>query len=164
MLIAVTGDTHHGDKTKNLPSLLFEGLEKEKPDLILHTGDVTSHELLERLEEFAPVIAVRGNADHLNLPEERVIDAEEAKIGLLHGHQFLSLNAQFLTLKALDMGVDVLVFGHTHRFYYDTYSVHGNRVVLLNPGSPTFPRMDSPGFALLEVNGGSVRVERIRFW
>lgn len=164
LLIAVTSDTHHGDKTSNLPSLLLKELEKRKPDLILHAGDITSPELLERLEEFAPTIAVRGNADHLRLPEEEVVEAGDVRIGLLHGHQFFSLNAQFLTLKALDMGVDVLIFGHTHRFYQDTYSIHGQRVILLNPGSPTFPRMDSPGFALLRLDGKSVRVERITFW
>jgi putative phosphoesterase len=164
LLIAVTSDTHHGDKTNNLPSLLLKELNKRKLDLILHAGDVTSPELLERLEEFAPTIAVRGNADHLHLPEEQVVDVEDVRIGLLHGHHFFSLNAQFLTLKALDMGVDVLIFGHTHRFYHDTYSLHGNQVVLLNPGSPTFPRMDSAGFALLDVRGEKVRVERVTFW
>ncbi|ASJ10160.1 3',5'-cyclic-nucleotide phosphodiesterase [Thermococcus sp. P6] len=164
MLIAVTGDTHYGDKTKNLPLPLFESLERKGPDMILHTGDVTSGELLERLEGFAPVVAVRGNADHLDLPGERVIDAEDIRIGLLHGHEFFSLNSDFLALKALDMGVDVLVFGHTHRFYHDVVSVHGRRVVLLNPGSPTFPRMDSPGLAFLEVRGESVRIKRVRFW
>ncbi|WP_148883474.1 YfcE family phosphodiesterase [Thermococcus aciditolerans] len=164
MLIAVTSDTHYGDKTRNPLSLLFQHLEERTPDLILHAGDVTSHELLEELERFAPVIAVRGNADHLNLPEERVVDAADIGIGLLHGHRFFSLNAQFLTLKALDMGVDVLIFGHTHRFYHDTYSIHGKRVVLLNPGSPTFPRMDSAGFAFLEIKGENIRVERITFW
>ena len=164
MLVAVTGDTHHGDKTGNLPSLLFEHLKKRRPDLILHAGDVTSAELLEELERFAPTIAVRGNADHLRLPEEEVVEAEEVRIGLIHGHQFFSLNAQFLTLKALDMDVDVLVFGHTHRFYHDTYSFHGQKVVLLNPGSPTFPRMDRAGFVFLEIAGEKLRVERITFW
>ncbi|WP_188202483.1 YfcE family phosphodiesterase [Thermococcus camini] len=164
MLIAVTSDTHYGDKTRNPPSLLFQHLEEKNPDLILHAGDVTSHELLEELERFAPVVAVRGNADYLNLPEERVIDVDNVVIGLLHGPQFFSLNAQFLTLKALDMGVDLLIFGHTHRFYHDTYSIHGKRVVLLNPGSPTFPRMDSPGFVFLEIKGENIRVERITFW
>ena len=164
MLLAVTSDTHHGDKTSNLPSLLLKELEKRKPDLILHAGDVTSSELLERLEAFAPTIAVKGNADHLGLPEEEIVEVGNLRIGLLHGHQFFSLNSQFLTLKALDMDVDALIFGHTHRFYHDTYSVHGRRVILLNPGSPTFPRMDSAGFALLKVNGESVRVERVTFW
>ena len=164
MIIAVTSDTHHGDKTNNLPSLLLRELEKRRPDLILHAGDVTSPELLEALEEFAPTIAVRGNADHLNLPEEKVLEAGDVRIGLLHGHQFFSLNSQFLTLKALDMGVDVLIFGHTHRFYHEAYSLHGEKVALLNPGSPTFPRMDSAGFVLLHVDGENVRVERIAFW
>ncbi|MCD6372797.1 MAG: metallophosphoesterase [Thermococcus sp.] len=164
MLIAVVSDTHYGDKTRNPPSNLFRHLEKRKPDLVIHAGDVTSHELLEELERFAPVVAVRGNADHLSLPEERVIDAEDVRIAVLHGHQFFLLNSQFLTLKALDMEADVLIFGHTHRFYHDTHSIHGRRVVLLNPGSPTFPRMDSAGFAFLEVAGESIRVERVRFW
>ena len=164
MLIAVTSDTHHGDKTRNFPSLLLRELEKKEPGLILHAGDVTSAELLEKLEEFAPTVAVRGNADHLRLPEEHVLEVDDVRIGLLHGHQFFSLNTQFLTLKALDMGVDVLIFGHTHRFYHDSYSIHGQRVLLLNPGSPTFPRMDSAGFALLDVDGESVRIERISFW
>ncbi len=164
MLLAVTSDTHHGDKTSNLPSLLLKELEKRKPDLILHAGDVTSAELLERLESIAPTIAVKGNADHLGLPEEEMVDTGNVRIGLLHGHQFFSLNAQFLTLKALDMGVDVLIFGHTHRFYHEAYSLHGERVTLLNPGSPTFPRMDRPGFALLKTGENTMGVERITFW
>jgi putative phosphoesterase len=163
LLVAVTSDTHHGDKTKNLPSLLLNELEARKPDLILHAGDVTSAQLLERLEEIAPTIAVKGNADHLNLPEEEIVEIGDFKVGILHGHQLFSLNAHFLTLKALDIGVDVLVFGHTHRFYHDTYSLYGRGVVLLNPGSPTFPRMDRAGFALLWVEK-EIRVERITFW
>lgn len=164
MLIALTSDTHYGDKTRNLPLLLLDELGKREPDMILHAGDVTHPGLLEVLEEIAPTLAVRGNADCLNLPEERVVEAEDVRIGLIHGHQFLSLNAQFLTLKALDMGVDVLVFGHTHRFYHDTYSIHGQRVTLLNPGSPTFPRMDSPGFVLLRVEDERTSFERIKLW
>jgi len=164
LLVAVTSDTHYGDKTRNMPSPLFESLKKEEPDLILHAGDVTSPELLEKLEEIAPTIAVRGNADHLNLPEEKIVEAGDVLIGIIHGHQFFSLNAQFLTLKALDMGVDLLVFGHTHRFYHDSYSIHGRRAVLLNPGSPTFPRMDSAGFAFVEVSGENINVRRIKFW
>ena len=164
MLIAVVSDTHYGDKTVNLPSTLFDVLTKKGPDLILHAGDVTSSELLERLEEFAPVLAVRGNADHLNLPEEKLLEVGDIQIGLLHGHQFISLNPQFLMYKALDMGVDVLIFGHTHRFYSDVASSYGSRVLLLNPGSPTFPRMDTAGFALLRIHGAEPYVERVTLW
>lgn len=162
--LAVISDTHYGDKTRNLPTFLFGHLEKVKPELVLHAGDVTDPELLERIEKVAPVLAVRGNADRLNLPEEEVVEVGALRIGLIHGHQLFSLNAHFLTLKALDMGVDVLVFGHTHRFYHEMHSLHGRRVVLINPGSPVFPRMDSPGFAVLNVSGENVSVKRITFW
>jgi putative phosphoesterase len=162
-IVAVISDTHYGDKTKSLSPILFEYLEKVRPELILHAGDIKDPELLELLEGIAPAIAVRGNVDSLNLPEERTVDVGDFEIGMIHGHQFISLNAHFLTLKALEMGVDVLIFGHTHRFYYDTYSLHGKRVVLLNPGSPTFPRLDSSGFAVLRI-GKEVSVERITFW
>lgn len=90
MKVAVVSDTHYGDKTRNLPTLLFEHLMKIQPELILHAGDITSPELLEKLEEIAPTLAVRGNVDRLNLPEEEVVEAEDVKIGMIHGHQLLS--------------------------------------------------------------------------
>ncbi|WP_010480155.1 YfcE family phosphodiesterase [Thermococcus zilligii] len=164
MKLAVVSDTHYGDKTKNLPFFLFNDLKKISPDMILHAGDITSPELLEKLEEIAPTLAVRGNTDRVNLPEERVERFGDVSLGMVHGHHFISLNAHFLTLKALEMGADVLVFGHTHRFYYDTYSLHGRIVHLLNPGSPLFPRFDSSGFAVLEIAGENISVRRIEFW
>ncbi|MDV3104031.1 metallophosphoesterase [Thermococcus waiotapuensis] len=164
MKLAVVSDTHYGDKTKNLPFFLFDHLKKISPDVILHAGDITAPELLEKLEEISPTLAVRGNTDRMNLPEERVERFGDFSLGMIHGHQFISLNAHFLTLKALEMGADVLVFGHTHRFYYDTYSLHGRIVHLLNPGSPVFPRLDSSGFAVLEMAGENISVRRIEFW
>ncbi|NJE49956.1 metallophosphoesterase [Thermococcus sp. 9N3] len=162
-MIAVLSDTHVGDKAKALPIPLLEKLEEINPELILHAGDVTSSEVLETLEEIAPVIAVRGNVDHLSLPEEETVEVEGMRIGVIHGHQLLSLNAQFLSLKALDMEVDLLVFGHTHRFYFDSFSVYGRRVYLLNPGSPTFPRWDEAGFAVLKP-GEEPTVRRVKLW
>ncbi|WP_297488863.1 metallophosphoesterase [Thermococcus sp.] len=160
MKLAVVSDTHVGDRLRCLPSPLLSSLEAEKPDLILHAGDVASAEALEVLEDIAPTVAVRGNADRLHLPEEETVAAGDFRIGIIHGHQLFSLNAQSLTLKALEMGVDVLIFGHTHRYYYDSYSLHGRRVTLLNPGSPTFPRFEGPGFAVLKV-GGEIEVRRV---
>ena len=162
-MIAVLSDTHVGDRAKALPLPLLEKLREIRPELILHAGDITSPEVLETLEEIAPTVAVRGNVDHLNLPEEETIEVKGLRIGLIHGHQILSLNAQFLTLKALDMGVDFLVFGHTHRFYFDSFSLYGKRVYLLNPGSPTFPRWDEPGFAVIKP-GEEPAVKRIKLW
>ncbi|WP_342764691.1 metallophosphoesterase [Thermococcus sp. Bubb.Bath] len=164
LLVAVVSDTHVGDKAKSLPIPFLNKLRASSPDLILHAGDITSHTVLEELEEITPVVAVRGNVDHLHLPEEKVVEVGDVSIGMVHGHQFFSLNSHFLALKAMDMGVDVLVFGHTHRFYFEPLSLHGRRVYLLNPGSPMFPRYDSPGFALLRTDGKEVDVRRIELW
>jgi len=161
--IAVLSDTHVGDKARALPPVLIEKMHNAEPELILHAGDVTAPIVLETLEEIAPVLAVRGNVDYLGLPEEEKIEADQIRIGMIHGHQLLSLNAQFLTLKALDMDVDLLVFGHTHRFYFDSFSLYGKRVYLLNPGSPTFPRWDDAGFVLLRT-GEELLVKRIKLW
>ena len=163
MRIAVLSDTHVGDKARALPPVLIEKMRNAEPELILHAGDVTDPAVLEALEEIAPVLAVRGNVDYLGLPEEEKIEADQIRIGVIHGHQLLSLNAQFLTLKALDMDVDLLVFGHTHRFYFDSFSLYGKRVYLLNPGSPTFPRWDDAGFVLLRT-GEELLVKRIKLW
>jgi len=161
--VAVLSDTHVGDKARALPPVLIEKMRNAEPELILHAGDVTDPSVLETLEEIAPVVAVRGNVDYLHLPEEETVEIDRIRIGLIHGHQLLSLNAQFLTLKALDMGVDLLVFGHTHRFYFDTFSLYGRKVYLLNPGSPTFPRWDNAGFVLLRT-GEEILVKRIKLW
>jgi len=162
-MIVVLSDTHVGDRAKALPPILLEKVRGLSPELILHAGDVTSPDVLETLEEIAPTIAVRGNADSLNLPEEATVESYGLRIGIIHGHQLLSLNAQFLSLKALDMEVDLLVFGHTHRFYFDSFSVYGRRVYLLNPGSPTFPRWDEAGFAVIKPGEEPV-VKRIKLW
>jgi len=162
--VAIVSDTHVGDKAKFLPAPFLHKLRDSSPDLILHAGDITSHTVLEELEEIAPVVAVNGNVDHLHLPEEEVVDVGGIRIGMVHGHHFFSLNSHFLALKAMDMGVDVLVFGHTHRFYFEPLFLHGIRVYLLNPGSPTFPRYDSPGFALLRTDGEGVNVRRVELW
>ncbi len=71
--MAVISDTHYGgDKTRNLPTFLFEHLRKIQPELILHAGDVTSPELLEKLEEIAPTLAVRGGTlTGLTFPRKR---------------------------------------------------------------------------------------------
>jgi len=161
--IAVLSDTHVGDKARALPPVLIEKMRNVAPELILHAGDITDPSVLETLEEIAPVIAVRGNVDYLHLPEEETVEADRLRIGMIHGHQLLSLNAQFLSLKALDMEVDILVFGHTHRFYFDSFSLYGRKVYLLNPGSPTFPRWDDAGFAVLRT-GEEPSVKRVKLW
>lgn len=163
MSVALLSDTHVGDRAKSLPSILLEKIREEKPDLVLHAGDITSPAVLEALESIAPVVAVKGNVDHLPFPEEEIVEVEGLRVALVHGHQFFVLNSHFLTLKALDMDADVLVFGHTHRFYHEIVSVHGRKIHIINPGSPIFPRYDESSFVVLRM-GKEISVKRVKIW
>ncbi|AEC51266.1 hypothetical protein PNA2_0349 [Pyrococcus sp. NA2] len=160
MLIGVLSDTHY--PKAYFPEKILEFFEKRGVRYIIHAGDVTEKQLLEKLENIAPVIAVRGNADKINLPEEETLNVMEKKILILHGHNFLSLNTQNLTYKALEEDADILIFGHTHRPYYNEVTTMGRRIILLNPGSPTLPRMSEPTFAIIRIEKEiDVRFKRV---
>lgn len=162
--VGILGDTHYPYKASYIPDLIFKKFREENVELIIHTGDINEKIVLEKLEEIAPVIAVKGNTDTLNLPEEKIIEFGDISVGILHGHQFHSLDTQTLKYKALDMDVDVLVFGHTHRFFYGVYEFMGQKIVLLNPGSPTLPRMSNPTFAIAKIGGARFKAEIVDLW
>lgn len=164
MKIGIIGDTHYPDKTSYLPDLIFEVFKREDVELIFHAGDLTSPDLKEIFEEVAPTFVVRGNLDRAFFPEERVFELGDLRVGLIHGHQFISLNSQTLKYKALEMGVDLLIFGHTHRFYYEELEFGDRRIILLNPGSPTVPRRSDPTFLVGEIHGKSFSFEIFKPW
>jgi uncharacterized protein len=106
-------------------------------ELIVHAGDVGEPEILEKLRELAPVVAVRGNVDTQDwagvLPITAVADAGEALIYVLHD------------LKALDLdpvaaGFQVVVSGHTHKLGRSERS----GVLYINPGSAGPRRFQLP--------------------
>ena len=97
-------------------------------DLILHAGDVGKEEILDRLREIAPVVAVRGNVDTEPwteaLPATAVAEVGATFIYVLH-------NLQELDLNPAAAGFHIVVSGHTHkpaRFERDG-------VLYINPGS-----------------------------
>lgn len=149
MRVGILSDTHSPEAYVH--PYVLETLEEKGVEMILHAGDITSPEFLMRLREIAPVRAVRGNADRINLPYELVVEIEGRSVGIIHGHR-IPLDSQSLKYKALDMGVDMLIFGHTHRFFYGEFEFGGKRVWLLNPGSPTLPRRSDPTFVIAEIN------------
>ena len=164
MKIGILSDTHYPDKTSHVPDLVFDTFRKERVELILHAGDLTSRELKGAFEDIAPMIAVRGNLDMPIFPEEQIVKVEDMKIGLIHGHQFLSPDSQVLKYKALEMGVDLLIFGHTHRFFFNKYCISEKDVMLLNPGSPTVPRRSDPTFIVGEIKDKKFNFKIFKLW
>ena len=154
MLIGVISDTHIPVRSKKIPDKVFEVFKDV--DLILHAGDIETPDVLESLESIAPVVAVHGNCDpYLGLNDHEVITAEDVRIGLAHGVVYPKGDTQQLYYLAKELEVDVMITGHTHQALIK----QEKDVLLLNPGSPTQPRMTEPSVMLLEVNGSQVKAE-----
>jgi putative phosphoesterase len=126
-------------------------------DLILHAGDLSAVSALEELRALGPPVhAVLGNADEpalrAALPRELVVEAGEARIGMVHIPGPAAGREERLVRRFPDC--DAVVFGHTH---LPVVERHG-RVWLLNPGSPT-ERRRGPfrSFLLLRVSGRRLR-------
>ncbi|MBO8174900.1 MAG: metallophosphoesterase [Thermococcus sp.] len=162
--IGILSDTHYPDKTSYIPDLVFEKFHEKNVELIIHAGDLTAPSVKEVLESIAPVVVVRGNLDQPIFPEEEIVEVEDLKIGILHGHQFLSLDTQTLKYKALEMDVDILIFGHTHRFFYDVYEFMEKKIALLNPGSPTVPRRSDPTFVIGDIKDRKFHFSVFKPW
>jgi putative phosphoesterase len=154
--VAVISDTHLPRGARRLPELCLERLRAA--DLILHAGDLTSVRVLEELQALGPPVeAVLGNIDEPALrgllPDERIVDVAEVRIGMRH------VPDPDERLLARFPGCGAVVFGHTHV----PLAEKREGVWLLNPGSPT-ERRRSPfhSMLVLEVEAGEIRPELIR--
>jgi putative phosphoesterase len=107
--------------------------------------------VLEDLSAHAPVQAVHGNMDEpalrTTLPEQRVVEVEDVRIGMVHIPGPSDGREQ--RLSARFPGCHAVVYGHTH---VPQMTRHGD-VWILNPGSPTERRRASArAMLLLEVD------------
>ena len=159
MLIGLISDTHIPDRMRELPEKVFEAFKDV--EMILHAGDVTSQEVIEKLEEIAPVTVIQGNTDRidgLDLPKTAVVEAEELKIGVIHGEVYPRADTQQLHYLAKQLDVDILVSGHSHQPKVEKVE----DVLLINPGSPTVPRLADRTVMILEINKKEVDVELVK--
>jgi uncharacterized protein len=147
MRIAVIADTHMPRGTRALPGACVERLRAA--DLILHAGDLTGSVFLEELRALGPPVeAVYGNMDEpalkTSLPKERVVEAGEARIGIVHipGPRV----GREARLRARFPGCAAVVYGHTHLPQVE----RDEDVWILNPGSPT-ERRSAPARTMLEL-------------
>jgi putative phosphoesterase len=124
-------------------------------DMILHAGDATGGNLLDRLAELAPVHAVLGNNDvglAARLPDELTLDLDRVAVALVHDAGPRRGRPARLARRFPD--ADLVVFGHSHQ-PEDVVPDNGPR--LFNPGSPTQRRRaPTRTFGLLEVRRGRV--------
>ena len=133
-------------------------LVPNKMQHVLCTGNLTTTETLGMLRNLAPnVHCTRGDFDDasLALPETKVVQIGDFKIGLLHGHQSVPWgDLGSLSMKQRSLDCDILISGHTH----ESGVVERDGVWYINPGSitgsysPTVTTVE-PSFILLAIQG-----------
>jgi len=142
-LVGVISDTH--GKLDERVFDLFRGASR-----IIHAGDIGDEELIWKLEEIAPVIAVRGNndANTMCFPNERL--AVIGKRTFYVRHQFATIEKMSAAQKGIieKRMPDVVIFGHSHQ----AYSANWRGTLLFNPGSAGPQRFKLPrSVGLIEI-------------
>jgi putative phosphoesterase len=119
---------------------------------ILHGGDINRQEMIDRLEQIAPVYVVRGNNDKEwaeHLPE--FLDFELCGLRIYMTHKKKDLPEDLSPY-------DLIITGHTHKYEHKT----SGEQVFLNPGSCGPRKLTQPiTMALLHVHEDSFTVEKI---
>ena len=145
MKIGVISDSHNLLRAEVLEAL--QGCA-----YILHAGDISKKEILDKLNTIAPVYAVRGNNDKewaCYLPQYLDMEIDGLRI--------------FMTHKKKDLPEDLspyglVVYGHSHKFDLK----EKKRNVILNPGSCGPRRFDQDiTMAVLKVNKSGIQVKKI---
>ncbi len=155
--LAVISDTHG----KPHPSL-FPALERSRPSLILHAGDIGDPRILTALGKISRTVFVRGNVDPSGptWPDSvtlhiRIGKASRLDLLLLHiGVTNLRLNKNALSLLQQNPA-RVVVFGHSHIPFLG----QDGAITLFNPGSAGPPRFRLPiTMGLMEIS-----TDRLKF-
>ena len=142
MKVAVLSDTHSPRFWKGCPPAVARHLAGA--DLILHTGDVCTAEVLDELATYAPVGAVLGNNDGPDVaawgaPETLELELDGLAVAMVHNSG--PADGRVPRMRRRFPGADVVVFGHSH-IPMDR-SEDGLRI--FNPGSPTDKRRQPYG-------------------
>jgi len=145
--VLVVSDTHRKNDT------YLEVLEKNGPvDMVIHCGDVEGSEYLIKEAAGCPVQMVMGNNDFFSdLPREIEFRLGKYKIWVTHGHNYyVYMDNQIIKEDAKGRGVDIVMYGHTHKPVVDT----DGDVIAINPGSLTYPRQEGrrPSYIIMEID------------
>jgi uncharacterized protein len=89
----------------------------------------------------------------IDVPSRQILHACGYSVLLVHGHRYsVDVNLEVLVDTAHIMACDIVVFGHTHVPFAETFA----HILALNPGSASRPRGRSDsGFAIIELEAHS---------
>ncbi|MCR4618046.1 MAG: metallophosphoesterase [Lachnospiraceae bacterium] len=153
MKVLIVSDTHR--KNDNY----FKVVDMHKPDMVVHCGDIEGSEYALLNAVSCPVYMVCGNNDFFSeLPGEVEFNVGKYKCMATHGHRYyVSMGTERLFAEARDRGLDVIMYGHTHK---PEIKREGN-IYVVNPGSLSYPRQEGrkPSYMIMELD----RFEELHF-
>ena len=123
-------------------------------DHILHGGDLGDWDVMLELQALAPVTAVYGNTDDLELrsrlPQVAEIELDGFRVVVTHGDQLGSPTPA--KLHEAFPGAEIIVYGHTHKPLLELVD---KTVTVMNPGGAGAPRFGLlPSVGILELEPG----------
>lgn len=148
MKIIIFSDSHR------LLGGMADAVEFEKPDQIIHLGDLERDaDYLRKKYPRIPLCGVPGNCDYSSRDSfTKLIKLEGNSFFINHGHTYhVKYGYDAIINAACLRGADFLLFGHTHVPYYA--EEHG--LVIINPGSIR----DCGSYGVLELSKGSHKYE-----
>jgi vacuolar protein sorting-associated protein 29 len=163
VLVLVVGDLHIPNRAANIPEQFRKMFTPGRINLVLITGNCCNKETYEYFKTLtADVHCTQGEFDDWkkDLPETHVMEIEDLRVGLLHGHQVVPWgDKDTLAIWQRKLDVDVLISGHTHQS--KTFEFDGK--LFINPGSITgaFTPFDCdvpPSFVLMDIKEKTVTV------
>lgn len=147
MRVLIVSDTH--GKHENLREILQA---EPRFDKMIHLGDAEGCEDEIAVMADCPLEIVAGNNDFFSMLErEKEIWVGKYKVLITHGHYYyVSAGIEDIKKEARGRGMDIVMFGHTHRPLIDK----NGSVIALNPGSISYPRQDGrrPSYMIMEID------------
>lgn len=156
--VAVIADTHSEPHPR-----AAELIAAEKPNLILHAGDIGAPSVVDDFAKIAPTVAVRGNIDEHVLPDAVTLDFVEGddklfSLLLLHiGVNGPKLRADAARLAQAEKA-QIVVCGHSHVPFIG----RDKNLGIFNPGSIGPRRFHLPiVFGMMELAGGRLSMKHV---
>ena len=154
MKVLIVSDTHRKDEN------LKQVIARSGPlDMLIHLGDAegSEHMIATWVNEDCDLEIILGNNDFFScLDKEKELMIGRYKTLLTHGHYYnVSVGAEYLKQEARARGFDIVMFGHTHRPFYEMEKKEGDKdLIVLNPGSLSYPRQEGhrPSYMIMELD------------
>ena len=143
MKILIASDSH------GRSDLLYKAFDTEKPDMVIHLGDLEDNKDIVERELGAPRIPclfIKGNCDYDSegkLLRSSVFTLKNHRFFCTHGHLYsVNYNLNGLMYEAKDNDCDIVLFGHIHRPVNEFMDLPfgAGKIHVINPGSIAYPR------------------------